>query len=49
MIVKLKVPLPAALVAVIVYAVAEDTVVGVPEIIPVTGSMDKPAGKELAE
>ena len=39
---------PQELVAVSVYAIAEDAVVGVPEIIPVVGFRLKPATKELS-
>ena len=37
-------PLPAALVAVMVYVVADDVALGVPEIAPVPVLNDKPAG-----
>ena len=39
-------PLPPALVAVIVYVVADDVAVGVPEITPVLVLNDKPEGSE---
>ena len=38
-------PLPEVLMAVMVYVVAEEAVVGVPEIIPVDALKDKPEGK----
>ena len=37
-------PLPPALVAVMVYVVADDVALGVPEIAPVPVLNDKPAG-----
>ena len=37
-------PLPPALVAVMVYVVIVDNAVGVPDIVPVVVSNDKPAG-----
>ena len=39
---------PASFVAVIVYAVEELSVVGVPLIVPVVASMLMPAGRSLA-
>ena len=41
--------LPAALVALMVKVVVENTTDGVPEMIPVVGSNDKPVGSEPPE
>ena len=38
--------LPVALVALIVKVAVANTAVGVPDMIPVVGSIDKPAGNE---
>ena len=40
----ISVPVPPALVAVIVYALGAEVALAVPEIAPVTGSITRPAG-----
>lgn len=44
--IRLVLELPVELVALMVNVVVENTAVGVPEMIPVVGSIDKPVGKE---
>ena len=46
-IVTVVVPVPLAFVAVIVYVVAEEVTVGVPDITPVVVLKDKPAGNAV--
>ena len=46
MILMVVLPLPPALVAVTVYVVMVDNAVGVPEIVPVVVSKDRPAGND---
>ena len=44
--IRLVLELPDELVALMVKVVVENTTVGVPDIMPVVGSMDKPVGNE---